>query len=48
MDSFDTITIVSGLENAFDVDIDVSEPEPDNFNTVDAMMDLIRKLQDEE
>ena len=48
LDSFDIITIVSEFNEAFDIDIDVEDLEPYNFNTVEAMMELIKKLQDED
>ena len=47
LDSFDIITIVSELNQTFDVEIDVEDLEPANFNTVEAMMELIERLQDE-
>lgn len=47
LDSFDIITIVSELDDAYGIDIEVSELEPENFNTAAAMMDLIKKLQEE-
>lgn len=43
LDSFDIISIVSEFCEAFDVDIDVEDLEPDNFNTVEAMYELIQK-----
>ncbi len=45
LDSFDIITIVSELNEAFDVEINADDLEPDNFNTVEAMLELISKLQ---
>ncbi len=47
LDSFDIITIVSEFNEAFDIDIDVEDLEPVNFNTVSAMEELIRRLQEE-
>lgn len=47
LDSFDIITIVSEFNETFDIDIDVEDLEPVNFNTVEAMAELIRKLQEE-
>lgn len=47
LDSFDIISIVSEFNEAFDIDIDVEDLEPYNFNTVDAMIELITKLQNE-
>lgn len=47
LDSFDIITIVQEMNEEFDIDIDVEELEPYNFNTIEAMMELIEKLQNE-
>ncbi len=47
LDSFDIIQVVMTLNETFDIDINVEELEPENFNTVEAMMALIEKLQDE-
>lgn len=48
LDSFDIVSLVSELNSEFDVEINVMDLEPENFNTVDAMMELIVKLQEEE
>lgn len=47
LDSFDIIQTVMELNEAFDVEINVEDLEPDNFNTVEAMWELIQKLQSE-
>ena len=47
LDSFDIISIVSEFNEAFDIEINVDELEPYNFNTVSAMHELIEKLQNE-
>lgn len=47
LDSFDIISIAQEIGETFDVEIDVEDLEPDNFNTVDGMILLIQKLQDE-
>ena len=47
LDSFDIISIVNELNEAYDIEIDVEDLEPDNFNTVAAMLQLIEKLQNE-
>jgi acyl carrier protein len=48
IDSFDIIAIVSELNEEFDVQIPIDELEPDNFNTVEAIYELILKLQEED
>ena len=47
LDSFDIIQVVMGLNENFDISIQVEDLEPDNFNDIEAMMELITKLQDE-
>lgn len=47
LDSFDIIQVVMELNEAFDVEINVEDLEPDNFNTVEAMWELVQKLQNE-
>lgn len=45
LDSFDIISIVSDLNDAFDIDITADELEPENFNTLDAIVELVKSLQ---
>lgn len=45
LDSFDIISIVSDLNDEFDIDITADELEPENFNTLDAIISLIESLQ---
>lgn len=47
LDSFDIIGIIGEINEAFDIDISVEELLPENFNSPEAMMALIRKLQEE-
>lgn len=47
LDSFDIVTLVSELNAEFDVEINVMDLEPENFNTIEAMLELIEKLQEE-
>ena len=47
LDSFDIISIVGELNDTYGIEIDVEDLEPDNFNTVEAMLELIEKLQNE-
>lgn len=43
LDSFDIVTIVSELEDSFGVIIDGLDVIPENFNSVKAICDLIKK-----
>jgi len=46
-DSFDVITLVSELNEAYDIDIPVEDIVPENFNSVEAMLALINgQLED--
>ena len=45
LDSFDIIAIVSEFDEAFDIDIDAADLEPENFNTIEAMWELIQEMQ---
>lgn len=47
LDSFDIISIIGEFNEAFDIEISVDELLPENFNTPDAMVELIMKLQQE-
>ena len=47
LDSFDIISIVGEFNDVFGIEIDVEDLEPDNFNTVEAMQELISRLQEE-
>ena len=44
LDSFDVVGIVSELMAEFNVEIDVDEITPDNFNSVDGVVALIERL----
>ena len=45
LDSFDIIAIVSEFDEAFDIEIDAADLEPENFNTIEAMWELIKEMQ---
>lgn len=45
LDSFDIISIVSDLNDAFDIDIMPDELEAENFNTLNAIVELVKSLQ---
>lgn len=46
LDSFDLVILVGELNANFDIQIGVEDLLPENFNSVQAMMDLIERLQD--
>ncbi len=43
LDSFDIISIVSDLEEEYDVAIDGAEILPENFDSIEAIVNLINK-----
>lgn len=47
LDSFDIVTIVSLINDEFDIDFPVSEVVPENFNSVEALYNTIKGLEDE-
>ena len=42
LDSFDIVTIIGEINEEFDVEITAIELVPENFNSVDAMLQLIQ------
>ena len=48
LDSFDIISIVGDFNDEFDIEIDVEDLEPESFNTIEAMQELIERLQNED
>lgn len=47
LDSFDIITIISEINEAYDVVIPAEEIIPENFNSAQALYSLIERLADE-
>lgn len=45
LDSFDIISIVEAIDSTFNIEINVEDLEPENFNSVDQIVELIQKLQ---
>ena len=48
LDSFDIVSMVTAMNDEFDIEIEVGNLVPDNFNSIEGMMTLIEKLQDED
>lgn len=47
LDSFDIITIISEINEEFDVVIPAEEIVPENFNSAQALYELVTRLADE-
>ena len=48
LDSFDVVTLASEMIEAYDIDIDAGDMIPENFNSAEAMRELIRRKQEED
>ena len=46
LDSFGVISLISELEEQFDIEIEASEIIPQNPNSADAMWKMIQRLQE--
>lgn len=47
LDSFGIISLISELEETFEIEIGASEIIPENFNSAKALWDMITRLQEE-
>lgn len=45
LDSFDVVSIISELDDEFNIQIKINELDPDNFNSIESIWNLIQKLQ---
>lgn len=45
LDSFDIISIVSEVNDFFGIELNVNDLLPENFNSADALFDLITKMK---
>lgn len=46
LDSFDVVSIISEIDDAFGVQIRINELDPENFNSAEAIWNLIEKLKE--
>lgn len=45
LDSFDIVSIISEIDDEFGVQIRINELDPENFNSVQAIWELIQRLK---
>lgn len=45
LDSFDVVSIISELDNVYGVQIRITELDPDNFNSAEAIWRLVEELK---
>ena len=45
LDSFDVVSIISEIDDVFGVQIRINELDPDNFNSAEAIWNLMQKLK---
>ena len=45
LDSFDIVSIISEIDDTFGVQIRITELDPKNFNSAEAIWNLVQKLQ---
>ena len=48
LDSFDVVSIISEIDDVFGVQIRINELDPENFNSVEAIWNLIQNLRDKQ
>ncbi len=47
LDSFDIVSLITEISDEFDVRVPASEIIPENFNSAEALWDMIERLMDE-
>lgn len=48
LDSFDIVTLISEIQENYDVTISAKDIIPENFNSAQAIYDLIQRIEEEE
>ncbi len=48
LDSFDIVSIIAEVNDRFDVTISAEKITPENFNSAEALYNLIQELEDED
>lgn len=48
LDSFDIVTLISEIHEEFDVVIGAADIVPENFNSAQALWELVERLMDED
>ncbi len=48
LDSFDIVTLISEIQEVFDVTIDAKRIIPENFNSAKALYALIQEIEEED
>ena len=44
LDSFDVVSIISELDDAFGVQVRITELDPENFNSAESIWNLVQEL----
>lgn len=45
LDSFDVVSIISELDDAFGVQVRITELDPENFNSAESIWNLVQELK---
>lgn len=45
LDSFDVVSIISSLDDEFGVQVRITELDPENFNSAEAIWNLVQQLR---